>query len=135
MLLQNLVCALPFGMIATKSNKCRSQFRAVPGFFIDFVEEAKHDTSFRATTLPRLGLIERTYETDKDTTSDRDPRRDRKSWERFQDYIDYLNSHDAASTTYKVLYLTRHGLGFHNSFESEVGQDAWNVGRYPCLCP
>ncbi|KAH6842055.1 phosphoglycerate mutase [Alternaria alternata] len=108
--------------MASKSATCQFQLQAVSGFFIDFVEKARHDTSFRATTLPGLGLIDRTYETDVDKNSNDD----QKLWKRFRDYVDYLNDQSAASTTYKVLYLTRHGLGFHNSFESEVGRDAWN---------
>jgi hypothetical protein len=111
--------------MTSKSATCQFQFQAVSGFFIDFVEEARRGTSFRATTLPGLGLIDRTYETDVDKNS----KDDQKLWKRFRDYVNYLNDQSATTTTYKVLYLTRHGLGFHNSFESEVGRDAWNVGR------
>jgi hypothetical protein len=125
MLFQNLACALSFSIMTSKSATCQFQFQAVSGFFIDFVEKARHDTSFRATTLPGLGLIDRTYETDVDKNS----KDDQKLWKRFRDYVNYLNDQSATTTTYKVLYLTRHGLGFHNSFESEVGRDAWNVGR------
>jgi hypothetical protein len=110
MLFQNLACALSFSIMTSKSATCQFQFQAVSGFF---------------TTLPGLGLIDRTYETDVDKNS----KDDQKLWKRFRDYVNYLNDQSATTTTYKVLYLTRHGLGFHNSFESEVGRDAWNVGR------
>jgi len=114
--------------MATKPAACHFRFQAVPGIFIDFVEEARKDPSFRATTLPGLGLVARQYETDRDRTADGGLPGEQKPWERFREYVRYLNSQNAPSTTYKVLYLTRHGLGFHNSFELQVGREAWNVG-------
>ncbi|KAN0066845.1 putative phosphoglycerate mutase [Elaphomyces granulatus] len=99
------------------------KFQAVPGFFVDFTENG---ASFRATTLPRLGLIERSYETDGIAMEIDGTGNDKMPWERFRDYVDHLNGQNAASTTYKVLYITRHGLGYHNSFESKVGRDMWN---------
>lgn len=128
MLPQNQVCALVFAAMASRDAACHFKFQAVPGFFVDFSEKSRHDPSFRATTLPRLGLIERDYEIDGIVKAMNGTENDKMPWERFRDYVDYLNGQDAASTTYKVLYITRHGLGYHNSFESKVGSDAWNVG-------
>ena len=59
MVLQNQVCPLLFAAIAGRDAACHFKFQAVPGFFVDFTEETRHVASFRATTLPRLGLIER----------------------------------------------------------------------------
>ncbi|KAF5845764.1 hypothetical protein GGP41_009664 [Bipolaris sorokiniana] len=86
--------------MATNSTKCHFQFQAMSGFFIDFVEKAKRDASFRATTLPKLGLIERTYERDKDKVCSEDLKMDRKPWEHFRDYIKYLNSQEVTFTKY-----------------------------------
>jgi hypothetical protein len=129
MLLQNQVCSLLFAAMAGRDVACHFKFQALPGFFVDFAEEARHSASFRATTLPRLGLIERSYETDGIIETVGSVGNDKKPWERFRDYVDHLNNQNTASTTYKVLYITRHGLGYHNIFESKVGRDAWNVGN------
>ncbi|BEJ15090.1 hypothetical protein CspHIS471_0408570 [Cutaneotrichosporon sp. HIS471] len=37
-----------------------------------------------------------------------------------------LNRHADASTTYKVIYIARHGEGYHNVAESHYGTPAWN---------
>lgn len=124
---QNQVCPLLFAAMAGRDAACHFKFQAKPGFFVDFTEETRHGASFRATTLPGLGLIERHYETDGIAKAIDGAGNDKMPWERFRDYVDHLNGQNAASTTYKVLYITRHGLGYHNSFESKVGRDAWNV--------
>jgi hypothetical protein len=113
--------------MAGRDAACHFKFQAMPGFFVDFTEETRDGAPFRATTLPLLGLVERNYEADSDSKAIYGPGKDKKPWERFQDYVDYLNEQTATSTTYKVLYITRHGLAHHNTFESKVGRDAWNV--------
>lgn len=113
--------------MAGRDAACHFKFQAMPGFFVDFTGEPRVGAPSRATTLPRLGLVERNYETDSDRRPKDGPGEDKKPWERFRDYVDHLNEQTASSTTYKVLYITRHGLAHHNTFESKVGRDAWNV--------
>lgn len=129
MLPQNQICPVFFVVMASRDATCQFKFQAVSGFFVDYVEEARQSSSFRATTLPRLGLTERDYEMDGMIKANDSTGNDKTHWERFKDYIGHLNDQNAASTTYKVLFITRHGLGYHNSFESEVGRDSWNVGN------
>lgn len=70
-------------------------------------------------------MINKAYETD----SDFDPDGKRTQWERFAYYIDHLRSTSAGKADYKILYLGRHGEGFHNVAEAFYGTAAWDVCR------
>lgn len=70
-----------------------------------------------------FGLIKRTYETD----GDFDPNSKKTQWERFAYYVDHLRQTSAGKTDYKILYLGRHGEGFHNVAEAFFGTAAWDV--------
>ncbi|RFU35071.1 hypothetical protein B7463_g1270, partial [Scytalidium lignicola] len=120
MLLKNFICPEFATMISIKTAR-HFKFQSVPGSFFDFTENAQRNPSFRAITLPGLGLIHRQYETD---NLIRGPQK--STWERFAFYVEHLNTQNPGSTIYKVLYLTRHGLGYHNAFETKVGKTAWN---------
>ncbi|KAK3901782.1 histidine phosphatase superfamily [Staphylotrichum tortipilum] len=96
------------------------KFTAVTGFFEQ--DHVPANPSSEATTLPDLGLINRTYETD----ADFDPRREKHQWERFTHYLAHLNrTGRAEGASYKLLYMARHGEGYHNVKEAEVGTEAW----------
>ena len=41
--------------------------------------------------------------------------------------MEYLNSKADLNTAYKVLFMGRHGEGFHNAAESYYGTPSWNV--------
>jgi len=75
------------------------------------------------TTLPGLGLISQPYESDRTF----DPDGDNTDWERFAAYLDHLNRNSHPGTKYKLIYAARHGQGYHNVKESEVGTEAWEV--------
>ena len=82
------------------------------------------------TTLPGLGLIDRAYETDEKFDSGRE----KPAWERLAHFLDSLNKSANDKTIYKLIYATRHGQGFHNVKEAEVGTAAWEVGKcFPCV--
>ncbi|KAK4122255.1 phosphoglycerate mutase-like protein [Parathielavia appendiculata] len=97
--------------------KSKLKYTAVTGFF-------EHDTQpgppFLATTLPGLGLIDRVYETD----GKFDPQRQKAAWERFARYLDHLNR-PGSRAVYKLLYAARHGQGYHNVMEAEIGTVLW----------
>jgi hypothetical protein len=80
-------------------------------------------------------LIDRVYETDNAF----DPQREKHSWERFAHYLGHLNRTGGGKTVYKLLYAARHGVGYHNVKEREVGTPAWEVWFTPDLdlppCP
>lgn len=72
--------------------------------------------------MPGLGLIDRVYETDEEF----DPQREKTAWERFAHYLDHLNR-PGSRAMYKLLYAARHGQGYHNVMEAEVGTALWEV--------
>lgn len=78
---------------------------------------------FRATTLPRLGLLEREYPTNDTLESHTQS----TQWEHFQRYVQQLNQEGAEKRRYKVFYIIRHGEGVHNVKEQEVGRAEWDV--------
>ena len=46
---------------------------------------------------------------------------------RFENYINDLNARSAGKVQYKLIYLARHGQGYHNVKEAQVGRLAWEV--------
>lgn len=47
-------------------------------------------------------------------------------WEKFTQIIDRLNTSSPADTQYKVLFVGRHGEGFHNVAEGKYGTKEWD---------
>ncbi|KAL6712164.1 putative phosphoglycerate mutase pmu1 [Coniothyrium glycines] len=77
---------------------------------------------FRATTRPKLGIIDRWYPTD----AEFDPDHRKSEWQRLQEYVKSLNAQDPESKRWKVFYLVRHGEGIHNVKEKEYGREEWD---------
>ena len=134
MLLRLQLPALLFAAMVGREASSRLKFRAEAGFFVDFVGLTRQDSAFRATTLPGLGLIDRTYDDGADQAESTtagggvgDPSFPSKPWVRFRDHVHALNARDPARTSYKILYITRHGFGYHNYYEAKVGTEAWDV--------
>ena len=50
-----------------------------------------------------------------------------KSWEKLTDEITQLNTSAPPGTTYRLLFLGRHGEGWHNVAEARFGTEAWDV--------
>lgn len=69
----------------------------------------------------RLGLIEQSYDTDKDLDGQH------TLWERFEHKVRTMNRETPQSTQYKVLYMGRHGEGDHNVAEAFYGTEKWDV--------
>ncbi|KAL7916813.1 histidine phosphatase superfamily [Trichoderma velutinum] len=97
------------------------QFRysALSGYF-------KHDEEpeggpFEATTLPGFGLIDRQYDTD----GELDSKHTTTHWERFMYFLDHLNKKAGGQTRYKLIFVIRHGEGFHNAKQAQVGSAKW----------
>lgn len=123
MLISKHICSVILTTMAAFEKRCKWKFEAVPGYFFDYVDAAQHEPGFRASTLPLLGLIDSDYDDQLDIQADR------RQWPRLKAHVDQLNQNATASTTYKVLYITRHGLGYHNVFEAQVGRETWNVNN------
>jgi hypothetical protein len=97
-------------------------FQAVPGYFESHAEIAAQCPNGKFTTQPSLALLPREYPTDTEDSHDDG------AWIRFASHVRALNRDAPANVSYKVLYLTRHGFGYHNQKQAEVGTEAWDVG-------
>jgi len=81
-------------------------YSTLPGFFIQDDPTATGITA----VPPRFGLL------------DESPNR----WAKFIAHIEQLNRDADSFMSYKVLFLGRHGQGFHNVAEAKYGTQAWN---------
>ncbi|KAL8418287.1 hypothetical protein RB594_001772 [Gaeumannomyces avenae] len=95
---------------------------AVRGYFLQ--DEPPTEPSGFDYAATNFGLIERSYPTDKRF----DPEGVKSLWERFDNWVRYLNKGCRKSETvrYKVLFMGRHGEGWHNAAERFYGTPAWN---------
>ncbi|KAI0024136.1 histidine phosphatase superfamily [Xylariomycetidae sp. FL0641] len=96
------------------------KYEAVPGFFEH--DDEPTGPEFRAATKVGLGLIDRAYDTD----AAFDPERRMTQWERFVHFLKKQNEVDDGKVAYKLIFVTRHGEGFHNVKEAEVGRHEWD---------
>lgn len=98
------------------------RFQAEPDVFVELADLEDQYPLQKVTTQPSLGLIPgKEYPTDNPESSDQ------RDWVRFEAYVRSLNRNSPDNVSYKVLYLTRHGFGFHNKCHQDVGTEAWNV--------
>ncbi|PSN72424.1 phosphoglycerate mutase family protein [Corynespora cassiicola Philippines] len=92
------------------------KYSVVKGYFLQSEEETD-DTKFDFIKQ-NFGLIDRKYETDTEG--------DLKQWQRFERFARHLNASSEEGVQYKVLFLGRHGQGWHNVAESKYGTKAWD---------
>ncbi|KAF2215756.1 hypothetical protein CERZMDRAFT_34997 [Cercospora zeae-maydis SCOH1-5] len=95
------------------------QFEAVTDVFMQ--SQPGTDPSDFDNAKQNFGLINRKYPTDQTTVSAVST-----DWQRFMRYVHYLQATTGEHITYKVLYLGRHGEGFHNVAEAYYGTKAWD---------
>jgi hypothetical protein len=51
-------------------------------------------------------------------------------WQQFTKAVESLNANADLNTAYKVLFMGRHGEGFHNAAETYYGTPSWNVSKF-----
>ncbi|KAI0173438.1 phosphoglycerate mutase-like protein [Hypoxylon sp. FL1284] len=95
-------------------------YTTISGFFKQ--DDSATDSKNFDYTKTNYGLIDRSYPTDDDF----DPDGEKTQWERFEFYVNSLNQDCDPNTQYKVLFMGRHGEGYHNAAESYYGTPAWN---------
>ncbi|KAF1917698.1 histidine phosphatase superfamily [Ampelomyces quisqualis] len=89
------------------------KYTVLKGYFMQS-EDSTDDTTFDFKKS-NFGLINRTYPTDTPSSSSH-------QWKRFETHIRSLAKDD----NIKVLWLGRHGQGWHNVAESKYGTKAWD---------
>jgi len=96
------------------------RYSSIKDFFLQ-ADPATDPTGFDYVSS-NMGLIERSYPTDDSF----DPHRQKSQWQRFEFYVKHLNANNPKGTSTKLLYLARHGQGFHNVAESFYGTHDWD---------
>jgi hypothetical protein len=91
----------------------------IPGF----IQHPTVLTLASAPTVSHFNLIERDYPSDHESINT-------LPWARFESYVASINAAARKADRgekYKVLFLQRHGEGWHNVMEARVGTKLWNV--------
>lgn len=120
------------GAIALGSFACSAQaanatdntyikYSTVTGYFLQD-EASTNATSFDYTAV-NFGLINRTYPADIGCNS----AANLTQWQMFARQVYGLNEAAPADTVYKLLFMGRHGEGYHNAAQTYYGTPAWNV--------
>lgn len=110
-------------MTAPANPISRHKFTILPEYFIDYYKTADDSPGGKATTQAGLGLLDKAF----GDTTQRQESGDTKPWDRFAAHVNRLNDESPDGVDYKVLYLTRHGLGYHNVQAAKVGTAEWDV--------
>ncbi|KAF9698771.1 hypothetical protein EKO04_003334 [Ascochyta lentis] len=105
-------------MVDAASPKKQIQYEVVTGIFQQ--DDNTTDPSTFNFINSNFGLINRTYPTDPKTPDTKYA----TQWQRLGKYIKSLNKEK--KTRYALLFLGRHGEGFHNAAETYFGTPAWN---------
>ncbi|KAH9863037.1 hypothetical protein IAQ61_009312 [Plenodomus lingam] len=95
-------------------------YSVVPGIFQQ--DDPATDPSTFNFTASNFGLIPRPYPSDPSCPNPQQA----TQWQRLSHYITTLNAQANSSDRYTLLFLGRHGEGFHNAAESYFGTPAWN---------
>lgn len=107
-------------IIAAKVPHSYINYTTVTGYFLQD-DPATNATTFNFTTT-NFGLINRTYPSD----STRPQKQNLTQWQRFARQVSLLNRNAPHGVEYKVLFMGRHGDGFHNDAQAYYGTPAWN---------
>ncbi|KAI9752378.1 MAG: Translation factor guf1 mitochondrial [Chaenotheca gracillima] len=107
--------------MVTFLEETRIHYTAVQGFFMQD-DLATDPTSFDYAAN-NFGLISRSYPGEE---KEDDQSHKRTQWQRFERYVSFLNADAEPNVQYKVLFLGRHGQGFHNVAEKKYGTKAWD---------
>jgi len=99
------------------SPKTHINYTVVTGIFQQ--DDPATNASTFNFTASNFGLINRSYPSDS-----KNPKL--TQWQRLAKYISSLNSKCKINERYALLFLGRHGEGFHNAAESFFGTPAWN---------
>lgn len=102
-----------------KSTSAYINYTTVTGFFLQD-EASTNSTTFDFMTT-NFGLINRTYPSDATLKH-----KGLTQWQRFKHQVHVLNQDSPHNVQYKLLYMGRHGDGYHNDAQAFYGTPAWN---------
>lgn len=107
---------------ALPSENCEVHFKfsAPSSYFIPSLPETEPPLFDPSTT--NFGLISQSYDSDSSLPNVQEL----TDWERFTHHVASLNSQASDHTSYHVLYLARHGQGYHNLAETYYGTQNWD---------
>jgi len=94
-------------------------YTTITGYFLQD-EPSTNSTTFNFMTT-NFGLINRTY-----TSNATLKHHDLTQWQRFKHQVHQLNQDAPHNVQYKLLYMGRHGDGYHNDAQAFYGTPAWN---------
>lgn len=94
------------------------KYTTVTGYFLQ--DEPTTDPASFDYIASNFGLINRTYPVKGCN------RKGLTQWQKFGKEVERLNREAAKNVEYKLLFLGRHGEGWHNAAESFYGTPAWN---------
>ncbi|RMX85669.1 hypothetical protein D0869_03648 [Hortaea werneckii] len=86
---------------------------------LDLQDEPYTDPETFDYTAYNFGLMNRTY-------ADLELAGNLTQWQKFEAQVQLLNNQASLNTVYKVLFMGRHGEGFHNAAQDYYGTPAWN---------
>ena len=95
-------------------------YTTVTGYFLQ--DEASTNATTFDFTKENFGLINRTYSSDSTFKG----KHGNTQWRRFAHQVAELNKAAPKHVEYKVLFMGRHGDGFHNDAQAFYGTPAWN---------
>lgn len=105
---------------STPTHASHINYTTLTGYFLQ--DEASTNTSTFSFVNTNFGLINRTYAPD----ATYDPQGKKTQWQRFANQVFRLNRASGRKVQYKLIFMGRHGEGYHNAAESYYGTPAWN---------
>ncbi|KAI7552515.1 phosphoglycerate mutase-like protein [Hortaea werneckii] len=102
---------------ATNSTSGYIHYETVTGYFLQ--DEPYTDPETFDYTAYNFGLMNRTY-------ADLELAGNLTQWQKFEAQVQLLNNQAPLNTVFKVLFMGRHGEGFHNAAQDYYGTPAWN---------
>ncbi|KAF1848904.1 phosphoglycerate mutase family protein [Cucurbitaria berberidis CBS 394.84] len=103
---------------AEPPHKSHFKYTVQKGYFLQS-EDSTDDKEFDFRKS-NFGLINRGYDTDHSAEEAEE------QWKRFERYVRTQNESAKDGEFFKVLFLGRHGQGWHNVAETKYGTEAWD---------
>ena len=111
--------SVPVGGGGADTQDWHYEYETMPGYFLQS-DSKTNDKTFDFKDH-NFGLVDRSYESDNNIITS-----NLTQWQRFNSHLTILNRNAPERTTYRLLFLGRHGQGFHNVAEAYYGMENWD---------